>query len=506
MTTKLRRRGIAALVSTAAVAAVLGIAPTPASAASTPALCLGRDTATQSLLDTLATVFAPPGSPAPTLPASLEVGVDINVSAPQAVDVGATAVPVSFDVAVALPESLIQQVAGLGVTSVEVNNQVTTMSLSNASPATIASPSSSQTIAIPASGGLNVTTAAFGDDIDATGPDQSTIDYRLDNIVFDVKTPPIAGLFPAGLNLNLICNSTSTDPVDSTDILQPGPPIAPDVSTQVALGGTRTVTLPVSGNPPVDDVTIATNGTLGTASIAQVGNQWRLTYVHDQANGDGTDTIVYEARNAFGGGAGSTTQGTVTVEVLGNQCEANPSCSLDQILQFDVEGSTLSMEQAGADVQLDTVTLDGTPQSTTGELNNVTVIDARGDGAGWDLVGTVTDFKVDGSGVGDCPRSDSSSWDYRCIPANNLGWSPAAVVAHEVIPGDVAAVDPGATSDADDIAAGVAGSGLESDQALCTTEPTTNGGTFVCGAGLALLVPASASAGTYSATLTLTLS
>lgn len=506
MKTRTRRRAIAAFVSTAAVAAVLGIAPAPASAASTPALCFGRDTATQSLLDTLATLFAPAGSPPPTLPASLEVGVDINVTAPQAVDVGATDIPVSFDVSVALPESLIQQVAGLGVTSVEVNNQVTTMALTNSSPATVASPASSQTIAIPASGGLTVPSAPFGDDIDATGPDQSKIDYSLDNIVFDVKTPPISGLFPAGLNLNLICDSTATTPVASTDILQPGPPIAPDVTTQVALGGTRTVTLPVSGNPAVDGVSIVTNGTLGTGTINQVGNQYRLTYVHDQANGDGTDTITYEAHNAFGGGAGATTQGTVTVEVLGNQCEANPSCSLDQILQFDVEGSTLSMEQAGADVQLETVTLDGTPQSTTGELNNVTVIDARGDGAGWDLVGSVTDFKVESSGVGDCPRSDSSSWDYRCIPGNNLGWSPAAVVAHEVIPGDVAAVVAGATSDADDIAAGVAGSGLETDQALCTTEPTTNGGTFVCGAGLALLVPASASAGTYSATLTLTLS
>jgi hypothetical protein len=502
MRTQTKRRGIAALVSTAVVAAVFGVS-SPASAATTPALCLGRDTATQSLLDTLATVFAPPGSPPPTLPASLEVGVDVTVNAPQSVDVGATGVPVSFDVAVALPESLIQQVAGLGVTSVEVNNQVTTMALTNADPATIASPSSSQTIAIPASGGLTVPSSPFGDSIDATGPDQSKIDYRLDNIVFDVKTPPIAGLFPAGLNLNLICNSTSTDPVASTDILQPGPPIAPDVNTQVALGGTRTVTLPVSGNPPVDNVTIETNGTLGTASVAKVGNVWRLTYVHDQANGDGTDTVVYKATNAFGGG--SSTNGTVSIEVLGNQCEANPSCSLDQIIEFDVEGTTLSMEQTGADVTLDTVTLDGTPQSTTGEINNVTVIDARGDGSGWDLVGSVTDFKTDAA-VSNCPRGDSSTWDYRCIPANNLGWSPAAEVAHEVIPGDVAAVDAGATSDADDIAAGVAGSGLETDQALCTTEPTTNGGTFVCGAGLALLVPASASAGTYSATLTLTLS
>ncbi len=498
----LSRRAIAAIVATALVVGGFGVA-TPAGAAPTTALCFGRTPATQSLLDTLATLFAPVGSPPPVLPASLEVAVDVNVDAPQSVDVGATDIPVNVGIDVTLPESLIAQVGGLGVTSVDVIDQVSTIALTNADPASFSSAPHTQTIAIPASGGLSVSSPDFGETIDATGPDQSKIEYRLDQVVFDVVTPPIAGLFPAGLNLALICESTSTDPVASTDILQPGPPIAPDVSTSVALGGTRTVTLPVSGNPPVDGVTIETNGTLGTASIAQVGNQWRLTYVHDQANGDGTDTVTYTATNAFGGG--SSTTGTVTIEVLGNQCEANPSCSLDQIIEFDVEGTTLSMEQAGADVALETVTLDGTPQSTTGEINNVTVIDARGDGAGWDLVGSVTDFKTDPA-VASCPRSDDSTWDYRCIPANNLGWSPAGVVAHEQIPGDVAAVDAGATSDAAAIADGVAGSGLEVDQALCTAEPTTNGGTFVCGAGLALLVPASASAGTYEATLTLTLS
>lgn len=494
-----KRRGLVAIVATGLVAGLLGGIATPASAASTPALCFGRTPGTQSLLDTLATLFAEPGSPPPELPASLEVDVDVDVSAPAAVDVGATDVPVAFDISVTLPASLLDTVGGLGIDSVEVQDQVATMSLTNADPATISSPSLTQTLLL-ADGGT-VTIPTFGDDIDATGPDQSRIDYALDGLVFDVQTPGIPGLFPAGLFLELICEATG-DPVASTDILQPGPPIAPNFDTSVPLGGTRTINLTgVTGNPVVSDVEITQQGTLGTASITQVGNVWRFTYVAGED--PGVDVVEYTASNAFDGG--SQTSGTVTVDVLGNQCEANPSCSLDQILEFDVEGTTLSMEQDAAEVVLDTVTLDGTPQSTTGELNNVTVIDARGDGAGWDLVGTVTDFKTDPS-VGDCPRATPSTWDYRCIPANNLGWAPGAVVAHQVIAGDVAVVDAGSASDAGDIAEGVAGSGLEVDQALCTADPTTNGGTFVCGAGLALLVPASASAGTYSATLTLTLS
>jgi len=250
----------------------------------------------------------------------------------------------------------------------------------------------------------------------------------------------------------------------------------------------------------------------GTASIAQVGGQWRFSYTHDEVLGAGTETLTYRAVNAFDDGDPGTaddgvTIGTITVNVLDNMCEVNPAvgqCSLSQIIEVDVTGSTLSMQQDAANVVLDPITLDGSPQSTSGQLNVVTVKDARGDGAGWSLTGTVTDFKTDPS-VGDCPASNSATWDYRCIPANNLGWAPAAVVAHEQIPGDVAAVDAGAASDTDAIKAATPGSGLAGQQSLCSAEPTTNGGTFACGAGLALLIPASASAGTYSATLTLTL-
>jgi hypothetical protein len=82
------------------------------------------------------------------------------------------------------------------------------------------------------------------------------------------------------------------------------------------------------------------------------------------------------------------------------------------------------------------------------------------------------------------------------VPGDNLGWEPLAVVAHQQVPGDVAVAEAGATIS----------SGLRSAaQKLCGAPATESGGTFDCGALVNLGVPASAGAGRYAATLTLTL-
>lgn len=493
-----RRRVVASLSGLAIAASALILNAPPASAASTQLNCLGADTDTQSLLNTL----APAGTP---LPASLDIEVDGHTNAPAVVDTGAT-FTAGFAPSVALPQGLVDSLGGFGITSASVSNMITTITATNATPASVASPPYATTLAVPAAGNpMSVTQPAFSAVYTATGPDQSVIRYKVDSITFSVGAQ--LGALP--INLNLVCSPTGSGEIGSTAIIQPGPPQAPDVTFDVALGGVKTVTIPVSGNPVVDDVELVSGPNLGSATVANIGGQWRLTYTQDAAQGAGTDTIEYRATNAYDDGDPATdddgvAEGTITVNVLDNLCEANPSCSLSQIIEVDVDGTTLSMQQDGANVVLDPVTLDGSPQSTTGEMNVITVKDARGDGAGWSLTGSVSDFKTDPS-VGNCPAGTPSTWDYRCIPANNLGWAPAALVAHEVIPGDVAAVDAGTASDTAAIKAGTPGSGLAGQQSLCSAQPTTNGGTFACGAGLALLIPASASAGTYSATLTLTL-
>jgi hypothetical protein len=239
---------------------------------------------------------------------------------------------------------------------------------------------------------------------------------------------------------------------------------------------------------------------------------------------------------------------TVTINVLGNLCDATPigsSCSLSQVLTAPVIGASRTMEQAGSNVTLidavsvlgpdrlpgtpddpttpvpSPIVLNGSPQLAVGQLNQITVTNARGDDAGWDVTGHVTPF-YDVNRWSDpstqtfpvCDASNPSSWDNHCIPGDNLGWQPSAAVAHQVINGDVAAVaagslilPPGFFGAPDDLVSGLTRPALpaSSSTLLCSTSANHSGGTFHCNAGLALSVPASAAAGVYVATLTLTL-
>ncbi len=234
---------------------------------------------------------------------------------------------------------------------------------------------------------------------------------------------------------------------------------------------------------------------------------------------------------------------TVTVEILGDQCNASdpgPNCSLNQIVLVPILGADLILQQAGlggpfGDFVIpmvdfasiagpdgipgtpdDTpgsaapITLNGSPQLAVGQMYQMTVTNSRGTDAGWDLTGQVTDL-VDGTNLGGtCPAADPSTWNNHCIPGDNLGWSPSAAVAHTQVLGDVADVNPGTAVyppgfllQPDPLTP----TGLESTAlTLCSTpDDGTSGGTFTCGAGLALSVPASAAAGTFTGTLTLTL-
>lgn len=185
---------------------------------------------------------------------------------------------------------------------------------------------------------------------------------------------------------------------------------------------------------------------------------------------------------------------SVVVDIVGLFCFG--PCSLTQTIILDVNPDTLVMEQAGGSVVLDTVVLNGQPQGATAALQEIEVVNERGGTAPWDITGQLTsDFKTNPSAP-DCPASDPSTWNWLCVPGDNLGWTPLATVAHQTVPGDVAVAEAGATIP----------SGLRSAaQKLCGAPATESGGTFDCGALVDLNVPASAGAGRYQAILTLTL-
>ncbi|WP_424210637.1 WxL domain-containing protein [Streptomyces sp. BI20] len=152
-----------------------------------------------------------------------------------------------------------------------------------------------------------------------------------------------------------------------------------------------------------------------------------------------------------------------------------------QNLGVTVGNGNLTMVQAGSSVSFGTVGLTGRPQTVGGDLNKVTVLDARGNNTGWSLTGTLTDFT--GGAGGAVIDAGAVSWRPTCAAGTGSVGSPT--------PGPLAAL--GSTPAA---LCSLGGDGARS----------VTGGSFDAGAGLTLSVPAVVSAGTYQAVLTLSLS
>jgi hypothetical protein len=355
-------------------------------------------------------------------------------------------------------------------------------------------------------------TVNYPDQTWTAGPN-GQIQFREDTIPLAVDQGGIVIHATVGgiLTVGFRCSPGTVDPVSgaitlqdpaasfaTTQIVVPdAAPVANADSASVGAGQSTSINVvandtDVNGNLDPSTVTIVTPPTAGTASPNPDGTV-TYTNTNNLATSDSFTYTVADTTNLVSNAA------TVTVSILGDTCDATGgACSLDQVIQSQVIGAQMTLEQAGALVSLNPITLNGQPQTTTGALNGLTVTNARGTDAGWSLTGEMTGDFSDGTGDGVCPASDPSTWDNHCIPGDNLGWTPSASVAHEQIPGDVAAVSAG--SPVDPYSPGLGGA-----QALCFSLATHSGGTFSCGGGVALAIPASAAAGLYAGTLTLTL-
>ncbi|HEY6531496.1 MAG TPA: WxL domain-containing protein, partial [Acidimicrobiales bacterium] len=210
--------------------------------------------------------------------------------------------------------------------------------------------------------------------------------------------------------------------------------------------------------------------------------------------------VVTSATGTFSGASVTTNTGTVAITatvnppdginlasqpftVSANSCVAvaaggtTGSCSISQTLQETITGGELKMSQSAGLVALSGTTLNGTNQTATGSLNQVTVTDSRGTLGGWTLTGNVTDLTT---GVG----ADAN----HTLPAASITWTPACAATT----GTSAEVAPGA-------AGGIASA------TLCQAAAGGGGGVFTADAGISVPVPATKAAGLYSGTLTLTL-
>lgn len=194
-----------------------------------------------------------------------------------------------------------------------------------------------------------------------------------------------------------------------------------------------------------------------------------------------TATFVPADTTKFGGSTSAAVPLTVT---------AFTGATASESISTTVVAGSLVISVANANVTLPspTLTTDGSLFTTTGALNPITVTDTRAGNPGWTVSGQVSDFS-DGQSHG--------------INGANLGWTPKLVdnaAAQTITVGPVVAAGNGLAPGAP----APTGVGLGSSRTLATAGALGGNGTAHLGAGLALNVPTSTVAGTYTATLTLT--
>jgi len=357
---------------------------------------------------------------------------------------------------------------------------------------------------------------------------------------------------------SVVATAAVTQPAQAP-VLQP--------QTATVSGGQCTVINALSGATEVSDTvnpastTIVTPPAAGTATLA-TPNTGLITYCAP-ASGATSATFTVTAAGTTSGLVSAPV--TETVNISYNQCSAGTgntttpfgstgtlgTCSLHQEIVLPVTPGQIILSQSGGlpvdylgssfcatpPGSVPGITLNGNVQAACGRVDPVTVTNATGLDTGWTLTGQVTDFTDPATpSVTSCDTV--ATYNNHCIPGGNLAWEPAGAVAHAIVPGDTAQVTAGnlvppvapvapATSTSPILAPNAVQTnpvvesapnpGLNAAPAtMCKTAAGQAGGTFICGAGLELLIPASianpgASAfypysGAYQATLTLTLS
>ena len=339
---------------------------------------------------------------------------------------------------------------------------------------------------------------------------------------------PITGLPASSPGFTPAASAAAIDTV--TVNVPPTPPVCTNETASVGAGQSTLINLADNCTDVNNDINLATlTPTAPTAgTLTPTATPGVFSYQAPATDPGVPVTFSFTVQDL----AGQTSNvATASITILGNLCDATAgSCPLSQVLLVPVQPFTRVMEQAGSSVTLiDAVTvlgpdrlpgtpddpaipapapirLNGDPQLAVGNLNTITVTNARGDDAGWAVTGQVTSFRTSSS-VPVC-NATPATWSNHCIPGDNLGWQPSAAVAHQVVLGDVASVTAGSSLP---LPPGFYGmpdlqpTGMATGRTLCSSPATHSGGTFTCNAGLALSVPASAAAGLYTATLTLTL-
>ena len=228
-----------------------------------------------------------------------------------------------------------------------------------------------------------------------------------------------------------------------------------------------------AGNDAVGNVEFF-NGTtsLGTAAVSSGAASMVVNTLPV-----GTDSVTATFEPADSAKFASSTSGAVPVTITNGSGTGGNTETINVNVAAQSSGS-LTLTVSGTSVSLSAPTNIGTALDSTGSLSPVTVSDSRQPTQpGWSTSGSVSDF-----------TSGANSFS-----GNDLGWTPKIATANT----------------ANDVTAGVvvapSSPGLKSPAVLASAAANHGAGTTVLGAGLDLRIPFSTPAGSYSATLTVTL-
>jgi hypothetical protein len=266
---------------------------------------------------------------------------------------------------------------------------------------------------------------------------------------------------------------TVNAPAQASTLALASSPAAPTTADVVALTATvsSTTTVNVGTVTFLEGTTTLGTGTVtnGTATLSLVG----------VTAGSHTYTANYAANASF---LASTATLTITVTAFTGASDI-------ETITTSVNAGTITLT-AGGTVALGPLALNANNTllvATPKDINTVTVTDTRAGNLGFTVSGQVTDFSGPGTSK---------------INGDNLGWTPkvltqpgTGITAGPVVPaGNGLAVG----------AAAPAGTGLKTSRVLATAPAGAGFGTSTYSATLALNAPTTTTAGTYSATLTLT--
>ena len=285
-----------------------------------------------------------------------------------------------------------------------------------------------------------------------------------------VTVTPAQGLDPAGATITVRGTGFDPDANNGAGIyVSFGPKVAEHWSNAGVLQVTKWVNK--TNEPTEVRDRLAADGSFTTTLP--------ISAVYTDRNGDQVDCTQVQCYVITFAARGSADRSQDTFTPITFTRNGGGGNTAQQRITGTVTGGPLTLSVAGANVALPAV---GKGEYAKAPLNPATVADLRGIGTGWSLVGQVSDFTSAG-GV---------------IAANSLGWTPTATAVVDPLAGSSGVVIPGAVA--------APGAGLGEARALCTSVAGTSNGIFTCGAELNLGVPATAAAGDYAATLTLTLS